>query len=352
MDYVMADDKTALLRSLSLGASARDDAPERTRTPWAMLALGMLGGVLIAGPLVWVLAPDKSPFSKKAPSTSAGQADAKAPSPGPSAPSATARPAGDLIASGYVVARRRATVAAEITGRVIDVRVEEGLSVQRGQVLAVLDSSLARTELATARSRADSAVASTRALKADIEDARRIYNRTRELASKGYSSNADLTRNQTRVASLEAQLARADADVTTARSDVQRIEVQLSKYEIRAPFSGIVVDKNAQPGEIISPVSAGGGFTRTGICTLVDMNSLEIEVDVNEAFIGRVREGQKVDAVLDAYPDVTFPARVIATVPTANREKATVRVRVGFIGRDARILPDMAIKVTFLEEQA
>jgi multidrug resistance efflux pump len=140
--------------------------------------------------------------------------------------------------------------------------------------------------------------------------------------------------------------------VATALSDVQRIEVQLSKFEIRAPFSGIVVDKNAQAGEIISPVSAGGGFTRTGICTLVDMNSLEIEVDVNEAFIGRVREGQKVDAVLDAYPDVTFPARVIATVPTANREKATVRVRVGFIGRDARILPDMAIKVTFLEEQA
>lgn len=347
----MSDNKTALLKSLSLGSSAREDDSPSGRPSWTMLALGVVAGVLLAGPLVWFLAPAKSPFGGKA-KTAANVSDSAAPAPGPTGPVATERAAGDLIASGYVVARRRATVAAEITGRVIDVRVEEGQAVARGQVLAILDSDLAQTEMASSRSRLVSAEAGIDALTADLADARRIYERTRALATREFASTADLTRNQTRVSSLAAQLARAQADVGTAKADMQRITVQLSKYEIRAPFSGIVVDKNAQPGEIISPVSAGGGFTRTGICTLVDMNSLEIEVDVNEAYIGRVLKDQKVEAVLDAYPDVTFPARVIATVPTANREKATVRVRIGFIGRDARILPDMAIKVTFIEKQS
>lgn len=347
----MSTDKTALLKSLSLGAAAREEAPEKSRPSWAMLALGVLAGVLLAGPLVWFLAPHTSPFAGKTKPAATTSSEA-APTPGPSAPAARAPAAGDLIASGYVVARRRATVAAEITGRVIDVRVEEGQTVQRGQVLAVLDSSLAVSDLASARARANSTKATIDSLRAQLDDARRIAERTRALAAKGYASTSDLTRNQTSVASLEAQLARAESDSIASRSDAERLSVQLGKYQIRAPFSGIVVDKNAQAGEIISPISAGGGFTRTGICTLVDMNSLEIEVDVNEAFIGRVKEGQKVDAVLDAYPDVTFPARVIATIPTANREKATVRVRIGFIGRDPRILPDMAIKVTFLDGQA
>ncbi len=347
----MTTDKTTLLKSLSLGSSARDEAPASTSKPWTMLALGMLGGVLIAGPLLWFLVPNSSPFSKKTKSGGTVVADT-APTAGPVAPAASAAPAGSLIASGYVVARRRATVAAEITGRVIDVRVEEGQVVRKGQILAVLDNSIARTDLLTAQAQADAAKATIRSLRADLDDAHRIYERTRALSAKGYSSNADLTRNETRVASLRAQITRAEADQASARSSEQRQRVQLDKHEIRAPFTGIVVDKNAQAGEIISPISAGGGFTRTGICTLVDMNSLEIEVDVNEAFIGRVKAGQKVDAVLDAYPDVTFPALVIATIPTANREKATVRVRIGFIGRDARILPDMAIKVTFLDKQA
>ncbi len=347
----MSNDKTTLLRSLSLSASARDETPEKARTPWAMLALGILAGVLLAGPLVWFLAPGSSPFAGK-PKRSVTASGDVAPTAGPSAPIAGPPAAGDLIASGYVVARRRATVAAEITGRVIDVRVEEGQAVQRGEVLAVLDSSLAVSDLASARARANSAAATIQSLRAQLDDARRIAERTRALAAKGYASNSDLTRNQTSVASLEAQMVRAESDSIASRSDAERLAVQLGKYQIRAPFSGIVVDKNAQAGEIISPISAGGGFTRTGICTLVDMNSLEIEVDVNEAFIGRVKEGQKVDAVLDAYPDVTFPARVIATIPTANREKATVRVRIGFVGRDPRILPDMAIKVTFLDGQA
>ncbi len=325
-------DKISQLRSLRLEESAREES-RSSGNSWLLPGLAALAGAIVAGGLVWALRP--APKAVMVEATPAAET------------AAAPAPVGDLIASGYVVARRRATVAAEITGRVIDVRVEEGMAVGRGQLLAVLDSSLARTERITAQSRKAAAAASVAALRADLADARRIAERTRQVAKDGFASNADLTRVQTRVASLQAQLDGALANLGAAQSDLGRIDVQLGKYEIRAPFSGIVVDKNAQPGEIISPISAGGGFTRTGICTLVDMNSLEIEVDVNEAFIGRVSEGQKVDAVLDAYPDVILPAIVIATVPTANREKATVRVRIGFVGRDKRVLPDMAIKVTF-----
>jgi multidrug efflux pump subunit AcrA (membrane-fusion protein) len=141
----------------------------------------------------------------------------------------------------------------------------------------------------------------------------------------------------------------AVAQRNASRSDAQRSAAQLSRYEIRAPFAGVIVNKAAQPGEIISPISAGGGFTRTGICTIVDMSSLEIEVDVSEAYIARVSQGQRVQAVLDAYPSVTFPAKVIAPIPAADRSRATVRVRIGFDQLDPRILPEMAIKVTFLE---
>jgi HlyD family secretion protein len=332
-------DKIAQLKSLRLDESARADVQD-LGSSWPKLGLAAFCGALIAGGAVWAL----KPASKSAVENVTTAAEVVT--------TPVVAPAGDLIASGYVVARRRATVAAEITGRVLDVRVEEGMAVTRGQLLAVLDSSLAQTERRTATSRVASAAATTAALRADLADAQRIAERVRQLAKDGYASTADLTRAQTRVTSLNAQIDGAMANKGTAESDLGRIDVQLSKYEIRAPFSGVVVDKNAQPGEIISPVSAGGGFTRTGICTLVDMNSLEIEVDVNEAFIGRVNEGMKVDAVLDAYPDAVFPAIVIATVPTANREKATVRVRIGFIGRDPRVLPEMAIKVTFNETKS
>ncbi len=345
----MTQDKAALLRSLKLDTAARDETNNTsTRTPWTMLAIGILGGALMAGPAVWFFSSAKSKPETVAPVAST----APQPGPGTQSESRSAAAQGDLIASGYVIARRRATVAAQITGQVVEVRVEEGQVVTKGQLLARLDDSLVRADLGGAKARVEAAAASIGGLESDLGDARRIYDRTRQLAAKEFASNADLTRNQTRVASLSAQLAQARAQLDSARNAKQGLEVLLSRYEIRAPFSGVVVDKNAQAGEIISPVSAGGGFTRTGICTLVDMSSLEIEVDVNEAFIGRVREGQKVEAVLDAYPDVIIPARVIATVPTANREKATVRVRVGIIGSDTRILPDMAIKVTFLDKQA
>jgi RND family efflux transporter MFP subunit len=245
--------------------------------------------------------------------------------------------AGSLVASGYVVARRQATVAAEVTGRLLEVRIEEGQRVQRGQVLAVLEPTLARAELGSARARAAAG-------DADLAEAQRVLDRTRALADQGFASDAALTQAQSR---YDLALAQRNA----SRSDASRASAQLSRYEIRAPFSGVVVNKSAQPGEIISPVSAGGGFTRTGVCTIVDMSSLEIEVDVSEAYIARVSEGQRVEAVLDAYPDVTFPARVIATIPSADRSRATVRVRIGFDELDPRILPEMAISVRFLDPE-
>ncbi len=289
--------------------------------------MGLAAGCLVVGAAAgWFLKP-------------APPAPEAAPIIASSSPAiATAVPAGSLTASGYVVARRQATVAAEVTGRLVEVRVEEGQRVKEGDILAILESTLAKADTEAAIARAASA-------DADLAEARRVLTRTRELARQGYASNATLTDAQARV---DAALATRNA----LRSDAGRAQAQLDRYEIRAPFDGVVVNKSAQPGEIISPVSAGGGFTRTGVCTIVDMDSLEIEVDVSEAYIARVSEGQTVEAVLDAYPDERIPARVIATIPAADRAKATVRVRIGFEKADPRILPEMAISVRFLDPAA
>jgi HlyD family secretion protein len=287
----------------------------------AVVSLAMLA---VGAGVGWMLKP--------APAKPAAAAAAEAPEAAQSASSA-----GGLVASGYVVARRQATVAAEVTGRLLEVRVEEGQKVRRGEVLAVLEPTLAAAELRSAR-------AQTAAAEAELAEAQRVLNRTRTLTRQGFSSEAAMTEAQSR---YDLALARRNA----SRSSAQGAAAQLSRYEIRAPFDGVVVNKAAQPGEIISPMSAGGGFTRTGVCTIVDMASLEIEVDVSEAHIARVSEGQRVEAVLDAYPDVTFPARVIATIPSADRSRATVRVRVGFDQLDPRILPEMAISVRFLDQK-
>jgi len=226
--------------------------------------------------------------------------------------------------------------------------VEEGMVVDEGQVVAKLDSVLAEKDLELAKSRADSAEAAIAVISADLEDANRILARARVLWQRNAASEADLTKAEARAGVLSAQFRQSKAQFETARLDAQRAAAVLDKHQIRAPFDGVVVDKTAQPGEMISPMSAGGSFTRTGICTIVDMDSIEIEVDVNEAYIGRVKARGAVSAVLDAYPDWTIPAFVIAIVPTANREKATVRI--GLREKDPRILPDMGVKVTFLDE--
>lgn len=262
----------------------------------------------------------------------------------PAAPAAA--PAGQvLVASGYVVAQRRATVAAEVTGRLMEIRVEEGQQVRQGQVLAVLDAGMADSALASAQARVASADASSRAAAADLAEGRDSAQRSDTLAQTGFLSKTSLIKDRARVANLEAQLGRTAAEAVAARAEASRLQAQRRQYDIRAPFAGVVVDRNAQPGEIVSPVS-GGSFTRSGICTIIDMASMEIQAEVNENYIGRVQQGQRVDAVLDAYPDLAIAARVLAVVPTANRDKGTVRVRIALLEPDPRILPDMAVKVT------
>jgi RND family efflux transporter MFP subunit len=346
-----SDDKAKLLRSLAIDRSG-DAARHPTRSRWPVLAAIAAGTslVLVAAALLRPQSPSGPPGAAL-PERTVSQQPSSPQEPAPSSAPAAAepRPAGSLVASGYVVARRKAVVAAEVTGKVASVLIEEGNIVKEGQVVARLDSVLAEHDLALAKSRVESAEAAIGTISADLDDANRIVARARVLAEKKAMSEADLTKAEARAGVLAAQLRQYQAQYETAKLDAARNATVLDKHQIRAPFDGIVVDKSAQPGEMISPMSVGG-FTRTGICTIVDMDSIEIEVDVNEAFIGRVSTGGAVSAVLDAYPDWAIPAYVIAIVPTANREKATVRVRIGFRQKDPRILPDMAVKVTFLDE--
>ena len=268
-----------------------------------------------------------------------------------------------LNASGYVTARRRATVSSKVTGKVVDVLVEEGHPVREGQVLAHLDD----TQVRAALNFAEAQLASSR--KAAAEDEARLrqaelqLGRLQQLVRENVVGKAELDSAQADVDALRARIAYSQQQVGVAERQVDLQRTNLNDMVVRAPFSGIAISKDAQPGEMISPVSAGGGFTRTGICTIVDMSSLEIEVDVNESYINRVSAGQRVEAVLDAYPDWTIPGRVITTIPSADRQKATVKVRIGFdesvrtqgAGRagdfDPRILPDMGVKVTFLRDE-
>jgi RND family efflux transporter MFP subunit len=253
-----------------------------------------------------------------------------------------------LNATGYVTARRRATVSSKITGKVIEINVEEGMTVTEGQVLARLDDATARAALALAEAQAQAARRAVRENEVRLTQARINLGRISQLRKDGVVSPAEVDNAKAEADSIEARIAAVREQVRVAESQIEVQRTDLSNTIIRAPFTGVAISKDAQPGEMVSPVSAGGGFTRTGICTIVDMSSLEIEVDVNESYINRVRPGQDVRAVLDAYPDWQIPARVITTVPAADRQKATVLVRIGFVELDPRILPDMGVKVTFL----
>jgi RND family efflux transporter MFP subunit len=257
-----------------------------------------------------------------------------------------------LNASGYVTARRQATVSSKITGKVIEVLVEEGMAVQEGQVLARLDPATADREVALAEAQL---VATRRALdETEVRRKEAEVNRRRahQLFDQAVGSKADADAADAAADSLAARLASQREDVKVSERQLSLRRQDREDTVIRAPFAGVAISKDAQPGEMISPVSAGGGFTRTGVCTLVDMKSLEIEIDVNESYINRVKPGQKAEAVLDAYPDWKIPATVITTIPAADREKATVRVRLGFDQLEPRILPDMGVKVAFLDDAA
>jgi RND family efflux transporter MFP subunit len=252
-----------------------------------------------------------------------------------------------LNASGYVTARREATVSAKLTGQISDVLFEEGQQVDAGQVLAHIDPADLNTSLRLAESQLNVAHTALDETAALLEQAESEYKRTSALASNHVVSTSDLDKAKSDALSLRGRLARQNVEVVVAERQVATWTQQLDNTIIRAPFAGVIISKTAQPGEMISPLSAGGAFTRTGICTIVDMSSLEIEVDVNENYINRVIPEQRVEAILDAYPDWRISSKVIAIIPTADRQKGTVKVRIGFDHLDPRILPDMGVKVSF-----
>ncbi|TVZ41990.1 RND family efflux transporter MFP subunit [Alteromonadaceae bacterium 2753L.S.0a.02] len=336
-----SNDKKALLQQLTIS--------EQTETTsgfgMAHLIAAALLGAAASGFLVWWLLPQT----------------AAAPTPVASKPLITAQTeapkknivnAAVLNASGYITARRVATVSSEVMGRIISVDVEEGMAVAEDQILARLDDEAARVNLDLARAQIVAQRERINSFQTDLEEARRVLNRVTQLDHEKFTSEAALTRAQADVKKATAGLATSRAELRVAELNAERLSQEVDDHTIRAPFSGVITVKNAQPGEIVAPAAAGGGFTRTGICTLVDMDSLEIEVDVNEAFIGRVAAGQKVIANLDAYPQWDIPAQVIAIIPTADRAKATVAVRIALQVKDARVLPNMGVKVAFLDNSS
>ena len=303
---------------------------------------GKIFGIILAAILVVALVAGATFYSRNSAPIVEVAAAQKAGNAGPTAL---------LNASGYVTPRRRATIAAKITGRVIGVYFDEGVHVKEGQILAKLDDSDVKRAL-------DSAVADRNSTKAQIADyevqlknAELLVHRSKELQAAGVQSQEILDNAVTSADSLRAKIALTKEQVAAAESRINEAQQAVDNTVIRAPFEGIVVSKDAQVGEMVSPISAGGGFTRTGIATIVDMNSNEIEVDVNEAYIARVVPEQKVTAVLDAYPDWQIPSKVRTVIPTADRQKATVKVRISFIKLDPKILPDMGVKVTFLGDE-
>jgi RND family efflux transporter MFP subunit len=330
----MSLDKTAL-ESLRLpkGTDSKryEDAPRRNRRRWIIAAivlalLALLAWRLVGGPLAVRTATVQGP---------AGASEGAV-----------------LNASGYVVARRLATVSSKVTGRLVEVLFEEGARVEQDQVLARLDPSMAQAEYEVAEKSLLAARRGLREIEVRLAEARRTLERNRSLVERKLVAQSVLDASEAEADALAARLASARAEVAVAESNLALRRQSLDDLVIHAPFAGVVISKDAQPGETVSPISAGGGFTRTGIATIVDMASREIEVDVNEAYINRVRDGQQVNAVLDAYPEWSIPAYVISIVPTADRQKATVRVRIAFDELDPRILPDMGIKVSFLEDEA
>jgi len=256
-----------------------------------------------------------------------------------------------LNATGYVTPRRRATIAAKITGRVTGVFFDEGTHVHAGQLLATLDDSDVKKALETAKANRDSALAAITDYQVQHRFSEIELRRAEQLQKAGVQTQEQLDTASTNVDSLSAKINLAKQQVLGSEMLIREAQQAVDNCVINAPYDGIVVSKDAQVGEMVSPVSAGGGFTRTGIATIVDMNSNEIEVDVNEAYIARVKDRQKVTAILDAYPNWEIPSHVRTVIPTADRQKATVKVRISFDKLDPRILPDMGIKVTFLSDE-
>jgi HlyD family secretion protein len=254
-----------------------------------------------------------------------------------------------LNASGYVVARRVSTVSSKVTGKIAEIFVEEGMAVTEGQVLARLEPENSATMLTMAQRELEASRRNLAEIEVRLAEAERNLKRNEALVQQQLISQTALDASKAEVNALAARLAASEAQVKVSESGLKMRQIDYNDLEVRSPFAGVVISKNAQPGEMISPMSSGG-FTRTGIATVVDMDSREVEVDVNEAYINRVKPNQRVEATLDAYPDASVAARVVNIVPTADRTKATVRVRIAFDKLEPRILPDMGIKVRFLDD--
>jgi len=328
-----AGDKGKLLGQLRIDRSG-DERPR----PLAWIAAAAVALVVVAGVAFWWWRASGTVFevqwSTAALPTGAGT-----------------RTTAVLQATGYVTARRQATVSAQITGKLIEVLIEEGESVKEGQVLARLEDNAQLAQLAEAQAQLAATRARVGQYGSELDQARRDLERQQDLLARQLVAEQAVEAARTQVDSLAAQLAAQREAVHLAQAQLHSAQVQLDYTTVRAPFAGVVIAKAAQVGEIVSPLSAGGGFTRTGIGTLVDMDSLEVEVDVNESYLNRVVPGGPAEALLDAYQDWPIPAHVIAIIPTADRGKATVRVRIGLDEKDPRILPDMGARVSFLADE-
>jgi RND family efflux transporter MFP subunit len=332
------DDKNALLDQLRIDRTTDIDDDKGTRR-WVILAFGVVLVLALAGGLWWWLArPTGIPVAEAVARDVGGTVRS----------SGAAVGASMLDASGYVVARRQATVASKRMGRVMDVAIEEGQRVEKGQIIARLDDSNTMAALLQARAQLTQAEANLKAARTALDDQMPIFKRQeQQFAQQVISEQAFDTAKATFNAAQEEYNVRLRM-LEVARAGVAMAEREQEDTIVRAPFAGVVTVKAAQSGEIVSPQAAGGGFTRTGIGTIVDMDSLEVEVDVSENFINRVRAGQPATIKLNAYPDWEIPAEVIAVIPTADRSKATVKVRVGFLEKDDRVLPEMGARVSFL----
>jgi RND family efflux transporter MFP subunit len=270
----------------------------------------------------------------------------------PASPSSAAAPVSSILdASGYVVARRQATVSAKITGKVVAVLIEEGQRVEAGEIIARLDDANARAQVAQAAAQVEQQRANLTAARVAFDNAGPTFDRNRAQFAAAFISAQVFDEAKARYDAAHANLDVATRALAVAEASLAVTQRNLDDTVVRAPFAGIVTVKAAQEGEMVSPVSAGGGFTRTGIGTIVDMDSLEVEVDVSESFISRVATGQPAAITLNAYPDRRIAGRVVAIIPTADRAKATVKVRVGFAERDAGVLPEMGARVAFLRAE-
>lgn len=297
-------------------------------------AFFVLAIVFIFGIWRWFLSPPPSVRVAPAVAAASGQVD----------------PSAVLQATGYITARRQATVSAQITGTLTALFIEEGERVRKGEVVARLDEKQYKAALDRARAQASASHAVVEQFSLQLMQSVRDAERVRKLATRGLVSKQDAETADTQAKVLRAQLGAQKLQATAADASVAESQVNFDYCVVRAPFDGVITTKDAQVGEIVSPFSAGGGFTRSGIGTIVDMNSLEVDIDVNEAYISRVQPDMRAEAVLNAYPNWRIPAHIIAVVPAADRGKATVKVRVALEQNDPRILPDMGVRVSFLEE--